>query len=198
MNWMTARWIILIFISLLPQIIQAGGFSYQIDIKTKLIINEKKTLTHLLMTWTYDRATSTLLLDGGDLSTPALKKFSLTAIADEIMHDLAKKHYFTELRFDQRAVYFAKASHYKLELLADQRLQLRFKLPLKSQYQLKGRHYLQFRHYDPKGTAILYYPKSTKLHIPLRFVQYCKKHIQPLRKTKFGQVQQAILRCRVP
>lgn len=195
---MTAQWIILILIGLLPQMVYASGFSYQIDIKTKLLINQKKTLTHLLMTWTYDRATSALLLDGGDLSTPALKKFSLTAIADEIMRDLAKKHYFTELSFDQRAIYFAKASHYKLELLANQRLQLRFKLPLKSQYQLKGRHYLQFRHYDPKGNAILYYPKANKLYLPLRLAHYCKKQIQPLRKTKFGQVQQAVLRCRVP
>jgi len=189
---------LLIIFSLLPQIVSAAGLSYQIDIKTKLMVNQKKTLTHLLMTWTYDRATSLMLLDGGDLSTPALKKLSLSAVADEIMRDLAKKHYFTELSFDQRAVHFAKASHYKLDLLSNQRLRLRFKLPLKSQYQLKGRHYLQFRHFDPKNNAILYYTKANKLYLPLRLAHFCKKQIQPLRTTKLGQIQQAVLRCRVP
>ena len=116
----------------------AAGFHYQLDLTAKLVNNPENELTAIQMSWIYDKELSAILMDGEDLSEENLEA-SLEKRTEEILSGLIDVKYFTTLVLDQKPLEFLAASHYKLRLTKESRLQMNLTLPIKNKEQIKGR-----------------------------------------------------------
>jgi len=148
--------LLLIITLLFSQTLWAGGFHYEISVKTTLNIDENNQLQSLSMQWLNDQATSELLLEGHDVSTPAKREASLQSIGERMIRSLKDAHYVTRLESTGSPIAFADINDYQLQLNDEKQLLLRFHLPLIKPYPLSQKP-LTLSHTDPNGSAMLLY-----------------------------------------
>lgn len=147
--------------------VQADGFHYQIQAATQFVANPAGELTALKMAWTYDPELAAILLEDEDLSE-ANKAATLKQRASDILADLAKLGYFTQLTVDGETVATTPVQDYQMSLTNDQSLLLSFQLPLKTAIPVAGKK-LSLRLADPDGVGALSYkdPQQVSLDAPL-------------------------------
>jgi len=148
--------LLLIITLLCSQTLWAGGFHYEISVKTTLNLDENNQLQSLSMQWLNDQATSALLLEGHDVSTPAKREASLQSIGERMIRSLKDAHYVTRLESTGSPIAFADINDYQLQLNDEKQLLLRFHLPLIKPYPLSQKP-LTLSHTDPNGSAMLLY-----------------------------------------
>jgi ABC-type uncharacterized transport system substrate-binding protein len=140
----------------------AGGFHYEIDVTTTFESNDENQLESLYMSWVFDKQSSELLLEGGDLSTPEIRQLTLNSLARGILKDLEKYKYLTNLEAGISRIKTAKVQEHQIQLHNGQ-IALSFRLPLKSPYSMVGNKRLTLFHEDPNGTALLIYTGTEKI-----------------------------------
>lgn len=151
--------------------VHADGFHYQIQAATQFVANPAGELTALKMAWTYDPELAAILLEDEDLSE-ANKAATLKQRASDILADLAKLGYFTQLAVDGQAVATAPVQDYQMSLTNDQSLLLSFQLPLKTAIPVVGKK-LSLRLADPDGVGALSYKDPQQVSLDEALSKRC-------------------------
>lgn len=151
--------------------LQADGFHYQIQAATQFLANPAGELTALEMDWTYDPELAAILLEDEDLSE-ANKAATLKQRANDILEDLGKLGYFTQVAIDGQTVATTKVQDYTMSLASDQSMILSFQLPLKSATPIAGKK-INLRLADPDGVGALSYKNAQQVSLDETLSKRC-------------------------
>lgn len=135
--------------------LSADGFHYQIQAVTKLVGDPAGQLKAIDMVWTYDPELAAILLEDEDLSA-ANKAATLKQRASDILVDLFKLGYFSQLTVDSQALSFNEVQDYSMVLNPDQSMSLSFQVPLKAPIAVAGKK-ISLSLADPDGIATVFY-----------------------------------------
>jgi len=135
--------------------LSADGFHYQIQAATKLVGDPAGQLKAIDMVWTYDPELAAILLEDEDLSA-ANKAATLKQRASDILVDLFKLGYFSQLTVDSQALSFNEVQDYSMVLNPDQSMSLSFQVPLKAPIAVAGKK-ISLSLADPDGIATVFY-----------------------------------------
>ena len=103
-----------------------------VEARAEIIFDTQARVTEIRQTWVFDRAYSAYAIMGLDMDQDGrLDQGKLTELADESLAALAEANYFTTMRVDGSPAALASPSSSEASV-ADDRLMLRFVLPLKS------------------------------------------------------------------
>ncbi len=105
-----------------------------VDMKSQLKIKDN-TLYAIEFSWIFDEFTSAFMLE--DIPASGLGQHALDKLADEVMANMSKVHYFTYLYNHKQPVKYALSKDYQMTL-AGMKLQLNFTLPLSRPQKLTG------------------------------------------------------------
>lgn len=155
----------------LSNAVQADGFHYQIQATTQFVANPAGELSILKMAWTYDPELAAILLEDEDLSE-ANKAATLKQRANDILEDLAKLGYFTQLSANDQAVALDKVQDYQMQLTDNQSLVLSFQLPLKTALPVAGKK-ISLRLADPDGVGALLYNEAQQASLDSQLSKRC-------------------------
>lgn len=151
--------------------LQADGFHYEIQAATQFIANPAGELTALKMAWTYDPELAAILLEDEDLSE-ANKAATLKQRANDILVDLEKLGYFTQLTVGEQTDAINKVQDYTMNLTSDQSLLLSFELPLTAPTAVTGKT-LSLRLADPDGIGTISYKNSQQVSLDSHLSKNC-------------------------
>lgn len=126
--------VLMIFFSMKNSFAAGSAFHYQFDLTARLVTTEKGELAGLQMSWLYDTETSSLFMDGGDLSAADLK-----GLAADIFTGFQEVGFFTKININEQIVELGNVEQYNLNLTEEVRLQFNMLLPLASALPLKGK-----------------------------------------------------------
>lgn len=155
-------------LGLFPGAILAHPHSF-ISLKTAPVI-EDNAVTGLKMAWLMDELTSAdLLYDAGDArpDSPVWK-----ALAEEVMTNVMKQHYFTEvLHQGKRVAFAAEPVDYRLQSVGDKAM-LTFILPFATPQPLAGAR-IQFSTFDPSFYVDMKYDRDRDAVLPAELAGEC-------------------------
>ncbi|WP_298608534.1 DUF1007 family protein [uncultured Thiothrix sp.] len=149
----------------------ADGFHYQIQAATKLVSNSAGQLNAVDMVWTYDPELAAILLEDEDLSE-ANKAATLKQRANDILVDLSKLGYFSQLTVDGQALSFSEVQDYTMVLNPDQSMSLSFHVPLKAPVIVAGKK-VSLSLADPDGVATLFYKNPSDASLDEHLAKTC-------------------------
>ena len=152
----------------------AANFHYDIDVEVAFQADEKSHLSALKMLWVYDPKISALLV-----SEPPEKgqtmSVEVTETAERILTDLAQFNYFVKLLMNDKEIAFNPANSLSASWVDNNRLQLRFELPLNLAITPKGNKFVLAMG-DTNGSAFLPFANSESVSFPDAF-SFCRSKL---------------------
>ncbi|QLQ31810.1 MAG: DUF1007 family protein [Candidatus Thiothrix singaporensis] len=173
----------------------AHGFHYQLDVASQLQENANGELTGVRMNWFYDTEVTDMLLEGEDLSADKRAQ-TLQTIGQQVIADLGKLHYFTNLSLDGKPLALAAATDFHMDLSPDNHLNLNFLLPLPTPQNLHGKH-LDIAMADSTGSAVLAYKDVSRIRLGEKLAAACTLTLQDRQAFADGEPAQLVrMQCK--
>jgi len=175
--------ILLISLLLLTGFVQTGfshSYHYEVAVTTRLVA-PKELLNALKMTWVYDEEVSQVMLQDSK---------NLNILKNNLIRDLGKLSYFTQLKINGKRVALGKAQAVSLKK-ENNVLKLFFTLPLKTPILIKGSH-INIEHKDPTAIAILYYDNPSRISLNGKMKNQCKSIVKDKPKFTDGEFPQVV------
>ena len=151
--------------------LQADGYHYKLQAATKFMANPAGELTALKMDWNYDPELAAILLENEDLSA-ANQAATLKQRASDILEDLFKLGYFSQLTIEGQAIELNKVQNYQMVLGSDQGLILSFDIPLKTAANVVGKK-ISLSLADPDGVGSLSYKNPQQASLDETLAKSC-------------------------
>lgn len=168
----------------------AGGYHYQVDVSTTFKQDAAGRLNALQMEWVYGQAMTELLVRQEDLVVEK-RAAALKTAAGLMMKDLQAHSYFTRLNLGGELQQVVTSTNYALELTPQQRLRLRFLLPLVRPIDMRQQQ-LALEMLDPKGTAILLYTDDSYVNADAGLLEQCDFRVDQKAEFEHGEAAQTV------